>query len=1353
MAYSDIVLADGPVGYWRFDEETGTVVNDSSGNAFHGTRSGTAEDGALLIDGRSLTLGSATIPRTDALAMAGSPGLTVEAWFKFNTPLGEHPVTYPILGIKRNTTEGGWAVHFANTTLDRVTWQVPNGSSYLSLSVTSPDGEWVVGKWYHFVGIKDGTALRGYVNGQLRASSNNAAATVLDSPSDVRWGGSFIGTVDEGAVYNRALTADEIWEHYEVGSGAHRPSTYGAAVLGESVYGDSIQAFHVSAPATVLDPSTTTTYTFVANHLSAPPSVLTPVSAPGPVTAVANLATAPATLHAPTATTQTTVVTNLLAAPATVSTPTNMAPGPVTAVAQAVGTTPVVQTPGGEATYTVGASLLSAPAALITPADVLPGPVSAAAPLLSDPPAVHTPENVFERMTMVWPPTDVTVTDPTLVADANLIAAPSSVHTPTPSTQTDLVALLLAAPAALADPATLPGPVSIVTNLLTAPATTLSPATAPGPVSVEADLLAAPATVLSPAALPGGVVFSADLLSAPSLIHAPADLLRGPVTATTPLVGAPEAVAAPGVLAESESGASHFTDAPAVYTPTAWQAVIPPLLTAHSTLHPPEAVAVVEAPLLAAPAAPGQPSTAVGPVTAVLPVIAAPASLAQPSTAVGGVTVATAALSAAATVLEPEATTTYSGATPLVTDSPAVHTPSTNHDVVVPLLAAPATANDPTSLAVVYIGAPFVQAPTAFADPAADVGPVLVVPDLLAAPATAIGPAALPGGVGVGAPLVQVTTALHPASAAPGAVAFEPTALSAPATVHGSDVLPGGVAVETAALATTTTVHGATVAPGGVTAIAEVITAGSTVLTPSALATFTTAAPNLLAPETVHAHDAVAVVSADLLVAPAALHEAGAAAQNDVSVGHLSAPAALLDPGAAPGEVVATTDGLSTGTLVHQPSTAVGATTVAPFSLDASPTVRGPFVVPEGNFVLLDILEAPAALLLAEALPGPVSAEAAALAAPAAPHEPLAAVEVTAPLVTAPATVLNPAMAPGAVSIGPPAIEAPAAVLDPDASVGVVTIEALHLAAPASAHDMADILLGGVTVETGVLSVASDIPDPVVAVGAVGVAALALAAPSEVHDVGVLREGRLYVDHIDAPPSLYTPDASLIAEAPLLAAPAAAHEVAVQATNDVGAESVVAPVFFPNPRLNPGEVFIGTPLVSGPATLHAPLAEVAAGVPLLVAHATVLEPESTTSTADALLLATGVQIHAPAGLPGEALVEASLLAQDATLHTPAAEAVVTVETDGLVVVSEIHFPGVEWGAVDVLIPMVVDGAVVYAPATLRVYTHSRVRETASTGAAMRRTGRTMQATTGQMRSTGGTGARQMHPTQAPGERT
>ena len=79
------------------------------------------------------------------------------------------------------------------------------------------------GQWHHLAGVYDGLGNEFlYVDGQLAASTTNASVPVAGSAGEVWIGGApdhgsselFSGSIDEVAIFTRALSAEEIQQVY-----------------------------------------------------------------------------------------------------------------------------------------------------------------------------------------------------------------------------------------------------------------------------------------------------------------------------------------------------------------------------------------------------------------------------------------------------------------------------------------------------------------------------------------------------------------------------------------------------------------------------------------------------------------------------------------------------------------------------------------------------------------------------------------------------------------------------------------------------------------------------------------------------------------------------------------------------------------------------------------------------------------------------------------------------------------------------------------------------------------------------------------------------------------------------------
>ena len=195
----------GLVAYWKFDEGSGAIVYDSSGNDNQGTIHGatwtTGKFGnALSFDGKNdwVKVDSSKLLDTRA-------EITLEAWVNPK----EEGAVHPILEYNDGAHAGvhvwqysAWSnlfVNFAHTS----GWGIIEARGVMTTG------------WQHITAVYDGTDGKLYRNGELVATKKIGALLLRTSfdlyigrrPTDPR---HFNGLIDEVRIYNRALSKEEI---------------------------------------------------------------------------------------------------------------------------------------------------------------------------------------------------------------------------------------------------------------------------------------------------------------------------------------------------------------------------------------------------------------------------------------------------------------------------------------------------------------------------------------------------------------------------------------------------------------------------------------------------------------------------------------------------------------------------------------------------------------------------------------------------------------------------------------------------------------------------------------------------------------------------------------------------------------------------------------------------------------------------------------------------------------------------------------------------------------------------------------------------------------------------------------
>jgi len=210
------VSTSGLAGYWKFDEGSGTVAADSSGNGNNGT----------LVNGPTWTTGKVG----NALSFNGvSAAVTIPASTQYDTSTFTmsfwiKPLSLNSGGQWNNIVMGreaytlkGFRFGLASNGAPRFWTTQSGGSITLASTAAAP-----LNAFAHVVVTYDGSTARMYVNG---VQSGTASGTyVPPSGVDLTIDGGIGGTIPSNSViddvrwYNRALSASEIQTLYNNGS-------------------------------------------------------------------------------------------------------------------------------------------------------------------------------------------------------------------------------------------------------------------------------------------------------------------------------------------------------------------------------------------------------------------------------------------------------------------------------------------------------------------------------------------------------------------------------------------------------------------------------------------------------------------------------------------------------------------------------------------------------------------------------------------------------------------------------------------------------------------------------------------------------------------------------------------------------------------------------------------------------------------------------------------------------------------------------------------------------------------------------------------------------------------------------
>ena len=209
-------LMDGVAGLWHLNEgSSSTTVNDTSGNANAGTVHGgvTLEVPGKLGSGAKFdgSSGYVSIPTSSSLEITGT--ITVSAWVYTR----DNSVAYQ--SVLRKGGSPDYQLRLGNGSQKPQFVATIGGNYKYAPATTTLENK----TWTHVVGTYDGSQVRIYINGMLEPPGGDCYATgaIKTDSSDLTIGAGdnwFPGMLDEVAIWNRALSDDEVLRLYRRGA-------------------------------------------------------------------------------------------------------------------------------------------------------------------------------------------------------------------------------------------------------------------------------------------------------------------------------------------------------------------------------------------------------------------------------------------------------------------------------------------------------------------------------------------------------------------------------------------------------------------------------------------------------------------------------------------------------------------------------------------------------------------------------------------------------------------------------------------------------------------------------------------------------------------------------------------------------------------------------------------------------------------------------------------------------------------------------------------------------------------------------------------------------------------------------
>ena len=211
-------LLNGLVGWWKFDEGSGTVAYDSSGNGNNGnlTNGPTWTTGKI---GRSLSFDGVNdyINLGKNFGNFGRGAFSISLWMHANSA--------GVLISKRGTSSYGnfWVFRSRGDLLYSIEFDAGNSSNYSMSGI----GETPITGWKHIVFIRTGSLITLFQNGNEDGTANMVHTQNFTNSYPVLLGvrgagddglyNYYKGLIDDVRIYDRAISAAEVQALYNMG--------------------------------------------------------------------------------------------------------------------------------------------------------------------------------------------------------------------------------------------------------------------------------------------------------------------------------------------------------------------------------------------------------------------------------------------------------------------------------------------------------------------------------------------------------------------------------------------------------------------------------------------------------------------------------------------------------------------------------------------------------------------------------------------------------------------------------------------------------------------------------------------------------------------------------------------------------------------------------------------------------------------------------------------------------------------------------------------------------------------------------------------------------------------------------
>jgi prepilin-type N-terminal cleavage/methylation domain-containing protein len=243
-----ILVPSGLVGYWPFDEKSGTTAYDFSGNGNNATLYNSAAWSAGRL-GYALSLangGSTNNALANASGGFGNPStITLAAWV--------YPTAYSSgeMTVIEGQSPNGYYLSVNTDGSVNCYWYGASPQGYFS----SGAGTVPLNQWAAIACVWNGTSINMFTNGVSQyttpvTTGSGAVPTIINIGAETT-ARQFVGKIDDVRIYNRALSATEISQLYSESADVLFSKLVGTASASTSVELYSLGQFGLSSTISI----------------------------------------------------------------------------------------------------------------------------------------------------------------------------------------------------------------------------------------------------------------------------------------------------------------------------------------------------------------------------------------------------------------------------------------------------------------------------------------------------------------------------------------------------------------------------------------------------------------------------------------------------------------------------------------------------------------------------------------------------------------------------------------------------------------------------------------------------------------------------------------------------------------------------------------------------------------------------------------------------------------------------------------------------------------------------------------------------------------------------------------------